>query len=297
MLDHEVARTAATISARGAVPVSASSGHKMAGMWRFAALLLALIAGVGAAIWYYREPDVTGRVVRVTRNDDRWLDDLQSRTPKDVERASAELEARGTAALPVIRRTLQAPPEADPARRKAALKACALLGARAAEAIPDVAALLEQPEFAAEAALALSFMGSAAVPALRNALDADEPAVRREALRSLGKLRERASIDPQIVIPSLLAALQDTDPTVREVAVTYLGIVRDSPAKEVPGLVDALGDDEASVRRAAAVALASYGEQAQPAVAALKKATKDPDEDVQREAGRALVMIAEAKEK
>src|SRR5690242_20020580 len=140
-------------------------------MWRFAALLLALIAGVGAAIWYYREPDATGRVVRVARNDDRWLNDLQSRSPKDVERASAELEERGTAALPLIRRTLQ-DPAADPARRKAALKACALLGARAAEAIPDVAALLDQPEFAPEAALALSFMGSAAVPALRDALDA-----------------------------------------------------------------------------------------------------------------------------
>jgi HEAT repeat protein len=265
-------------------------------MWRFAALLLALIAGVGAAIWYYREPDATGRVVRVARNDDRWLNDLQSRSPKDVERASAELEERGTAALPLIRRTLQ-DPAADPARRKAALKACALLGARAAEAIPDVAALLDQPEFAPEAALALSFMGSAAVPALRDALDADEPAVRREALRSLGKLRERASIDPQIVIPSLLSALQDEDPSVREVAVTYLGIVRDNPGKEVPGLIDALGDEEASVRRAAAVALASYGEQAQPAVAALRKATKDPDEDVRREAGRALVMIAEAKQK
>jgi hypothetical protein len=32
---------------------------------------------------------------------------------------------------------------------------------------------------------------------------ADEPVVRREALRSLGKLRERASIDPQIVVPLL----------------------------------------------------------------------------------------------
>ena len=265
-------------------------------MWRFAALLLALIAGVGAAIWYYRAPDATGRVIRVARSDDRWLDDLQSRTPKDVERASAELEERGTAALPLIRRTLQ-DPAADPARRKAALKACGLLGARAAEAIPDVAALLDQPEFAPEAALALSFMGSAAVPVLRDALDEDDPVVRREALRSLGKLRERASTDPQIVIPELLEALQDPDLTVREVAATYLGIVRDNPAKEVPGLIGAVGDEEAPVRRAAAVALAAYGAQAQPAVPALKKATKDPDEDVRREAGRALVMIAEAKQK
>jgi hypothetical protein len=38
----------------------------------------------------------------IPRNEDRWLDDLQSRSPKDVERGTADLEQRGTAALPVI---------------------------------------------------------------------------------------------------------------------------------------------------------------------------------------------------
>ena len=83
-------------------------------------------------------------------------------------------------------------------------------------------------------------MGAAAVEPLRDALTSDQPIVRREALRSLGKLRERASLDPQIVIPPLLTALADPEPSVREVAVTYLGIVRDDPQTEVPGLVEAL---------------------------------------------------------
>ena len=74
-------------------------------------------------------------------------------------------------------------------------------------------------------------MGAAAVPPLRDALTSDETVVRREALRSLGKLRERASIDPQIVIPALLDALDDPEPSVRDVAVTYLGIVRDDPGE------------------------------------------------------------------
>jgi hypothetical protein len=92
-------------------------------VWRFVALFVALLAVVGAAVWYYRTPDDAGRPVRViARNEDRWLDDLLSRTPKDVEAATAELEQRGTAALPVIRRTLQ-DPAGDPAHRKAALKA------------------------------------------------------------------------------------------------------------------------------------------------------------------------------
>ena len=57
-------------------------------------------------------------------------------------------------------------------------------------------------------------MGAAAVTPLRDALTSDQVIVRREALRSLGKLRERASLDPQIVIPSLLTALTDPEPSV-----------------------------------------------------------------------------------
>lgn len=261
-------------------------------MWRFVALFVALVAGVGAAIWYYRAP-ADGRPVRVVaRNDDGWLDGLLSRSPKDVEVATAELEERGTAALPLIRRTLQ-DLAADPPHRKAALKAAAILGARAAEVIPDVATALQDPDYTPEAALALSFMGSAAVPTLREAIESDEAVVRREALRSLGKLRERASIDPKVVVPLLLDALDDPDPTVRHVAVTYLGIVRDNPEKEVAGLITALADPDPSVRQAAAIAVASYGPLAQTAIPALKKAAGDADEEVRLEAGRALVRIAE----
>ena len=262
-------------------------------MWRFAALLLALVAGVGAAIWYYRAPQAGAPIRVTTRNDDRWIEDLQSPHPRDVERGSSEVEARGTAALPLIRRMLQ-DPDADPARRTAALKACAILGVRAVEAIPDVAELLTDDRFAAEAALALSFMGSSAVPTLRDALDDDSPIVRREALRSLGKLRERASIDPQLVVPELVSALDDAEPEVRDIAATYLGIVRDTPHVEVPALVKALTDEAPSVRRAAATALGGYGKEAENAVPALRKATTDPDEDVRREAGRAVITITDA---
>ena len=262
-------------------------------MTRFVALFVALLAGVGIAVWYYRTPARATTAI-IARNDDRWLDDLQSRTPKDVEQATAELEQRGTAALPILRRTLQ-DAAATPARRKAALKGAAILGARAAEAIPDVAQILQEPDYAPEAALALSFMGSAAVPPLRDAIQADDPIVRREAVRAMGKLRERASIDPQLVIPILLNAVDDPDASVRNVAVTYLGIVRDSPDKEVAGLIRALADENSDVRQAAAVALSEYGTLAEPAIPALRKAANDPDEEVKREAGRTLVHIAELK--
>jgi HEAT repeat protein len=257
---------------------------------RFAAVGFALVLGVAAAVWYYRVPEVGP--ARIVAHDN----DLQSRVPKQAVQASAELEARGTAALPVIRKTLQ-DTSVNPDRRRAALKACGILGARAVEAEPDVAALLLDPTYAAEAGLALSYMGSSAVDPLRDAVSNEEPAVRKEALRSLGKLRERASIDPQIVVPLLLNGTADPDAGVREISVTYLGIVRDSPGKEIPVLIKALADDDAEVRQAAAGALSSYGADAAAAIPALKKAMQDQDESVQREAGRALVTIEEAREK
>jgi HEAT repeat protein len=264
-------------------------------VWRFVALLIALVAGVAAAVWYYRSAPTEPPVAVVVRNDDHWLVDLQSRSPKDVERATAELEQRGTAALPAIRRALQDGGDNAP-RLRAALKAAAILGPRAVESIPDVAAALEDPRYAPEAGLALSFMGSPAVQTLRDAMNADEPIVRREALRALGKLRERASIDPQIVVPLLLTGAQDADASVRHVAVTYLGIVRDRPQEEVAGLVAALRDTDPQVRQAAALALSSYGLDAEPAIQALTKASNtDPDDDVKREAARALVHISELK--
>ena len=262
-------------------------------MARFIALFVALVAGVGVAVWYYRSP-ADGVPAPIVRNDDRWIDGLQSRAPKEVEEATAQLEQRGTAALPTIRRTLQ-DPAAEPAKKQAALKATAILGARAAEALPDVVAVLQDAEYAPAAALALSFMGSAAVPPLQEAVSASDEVVRREALRALGKLRERASIDPKIVVPLLLRAIDDPDPGVRGVAVTYLGIVRDDPASEVAALIKALADETPEVRQGAAAALAEYGTLADRAIPALKKAAGDADEDVRREAGRTLVRLAEIK--
>jgi HEAT repeat protein len=261
---------------------------------RFIALFVALVAGVGVAVWYYRAP-ADGAPALIARDDDRWMTGLQSRSPKEVEEATAQLEERGTAALPLIRRTLQ-DQAAEPAEKQAALKATAILGARAAEALPDVVAVLQEPDYAPEAALALSFMGSPAVPALQDAVNSNNEIVRREALRALGKLRERASIDPKLVVPLLLRAIDDPDPSVRHVAVTYLGIVRDEPVAAVNGLIKAVADESSEVRQAAVAALAEYGPRAERAIPALKKATGDPDEDVRREAGRTLVRLSEMKE-
>src|SRR5690606_3386889 len=117
-----------------------------------------------------------------------------------------ELEELGTSALPQIEKALTEP-AADVARRKAALKASALLGEKAAPLVSQVATHLTDPRLTAEAAVALSFMGPDAFGPLRQAASSDDPVVRREALRSIGKLRERAPLDAQTVIPLLLDGL------------------------------------------------------------------------------------------
>ena len=87
-----------------------------------------------------------------------------------------------------------------------------MLGTVAAPALNDVAAHLAVPALTIEAAIALSFMGPAAFEPLRNALASEDPVVRRESLRAIGKLRERAPLEPAVVIPLLLDGLADPEP-------------------------------------------------------------------------------------
>jgi HEAT repeat protein len=258
---------------------------------RVAALVCLLACGVGAAAWYYS----TGRAhaVRVEEpppDDTAWLDQLYSSNPAEAEAAVREVEALGAKALPTLHATFQ-DPAASPERVKAALKACGILGPAAAPAIGEVAEQLPDPTVTAEAAVALSFMGRGAFGPLRDALRSDDPVVRREALRSIGKLKERAPLDARAVLPLLVDGLDDADPGVRTVAATYLGIIHEGGAEAVQALIEALKDPEPAVRRAAASALGSFGAEATPALAALKKASGDADPDVAREAGVALVKL------
>ena len=129
----------------------------------------------------------------------------------------------------------------------------------------------------ADAALALSFMGRGAFGPLRDALSNQDPIVRRESLRSIGKLKERAALDAGAVVPLLIA--------------TYLGIIHEGGLDAVNARMEGLKDSEADVRRAAAAALGSFAADAEPALPALKKAATDADPDVAREAGVTLVKL------
>jgi HEAT repeat protein len=264
----------------------------MSAVGRFAVFVVVVVLGLAAGVWYSREikQPRSNPAASAGANRDDWIDRLHSRNPQEAAEATRQLTERGAEALPVIRAALE-DPKGNRARRKAALKACALLGPVAAPLVDDVAAELEDPDVTAEAGVALSFMGSAAFPALRLALGSADPGVRREALRSIGKLKERAPLAAAEILPLLVASMSDEDPGVRTVAATYLGIIHEGGKPAITALVTGLSDVEADVRSASAAALGSFGAAATPALPALKKAANDPDENVAREAGLALVKL------
>jgi len=63
-------------------------------MWRFVALFVALVFGVAAAVWYYRAANAGPVSVVVQRNDDKWLEDLQSRARSEERRVGKECRSR-----------------------------------------------------------------------------------------------------------------------------------------------------------------------------------------------------------
>jgi HEAT repeat protein len=215
---------------------------------------------------------------------------LQSQNRAESAAAARYVEQLGARALPTIHQTLQ-DPGATSDQVKAALKACGILGPVAAPAIGEVAESLPDPSLTAEAAVALSFMGRGAFGPLRDSRTSDDPVVRRESLRSIGKLKDRAPLDWRVVVPLLVDGLKDSDVGVRTVAATYLGIVHEGGSAAVVSLIDGLKDTQADVRRASAAALGSFGADAEPAMPALRKAASDSDPDVAREAGVTLVRL------
>lgn len=253
-----------------------------------------LIGLVGIGAWYYGAPPRGAESSTAAPVQVAWLYQLYSHNPSEAAAASEYVRKLGPQALPVIHATLQ-DPAADSNRVKGALKACALLGPAAAPAIDEVAESLPDPALVSEAAAALSFMGPGAFEPLQRAVESTDPIVRREALRSVGKLKERAPLEGRLVVPLLVGGMADTDAGVRAVAATYLGIVHEDPAASVPVLTEALEDGDTEVRRAAAGALAAFGSDAAPALPALRRAAGDPDPEVAREAGVTLVKLQPAK--
>jgi HEAT repeat protein len=263
---------------------------------RFITLIAVLAAVALGAAWYATRPDLSepggeGPAAAVAGVDTSWMADLYSQNPRDIERGTGKVTELGVKVLPQIQATLR-DPSSEHNHRRAALRACGILGVAAEPVLPEVAAALPVEDLTADAAAALSFMGPGALKPLLEAVKSDDAAVRRESLRSLGKLRFRAPVDSASVLPPLLDAMADVDETVRGVAATYLGIIHEDPKASVPLLTQGLEDPDPAVRRASATALGSFGGEAMAAVPALRRAAAGKDDDLAREAGRALVAVS-----
>lgn len=264
-------------------------------MLRIAAFVTLLACLLGAGVWYYGAYRVQPRPIAEAQPDENaWIEQLHSQNPTESEAAARQVEQLGVKALPMIHATLQ-DPAATSDQVKGALKACALLGPAAAPAIGEVAESIPDSSVTAEAAVALSFMGPAAFGPLRDSLTSDDAIVRRESLRSIGKLKDRAPLEWRAVLPLLVAGMKDSDPGVRTVAATYLGIVHEGGDTAVPSLIEGLTDPQPEVRRACAAALGSFGTDAEPAMPALRRAVGDSDPDVAREAGVTIVRLQPAR--
>lgn len=263
-----------------------------------AAVLVAILGAAAFGFWYrYNADKGAGQeTVGFSADDDEWIDHLYSQNPKVAEEATQHVKDLGAEALPAIQAVLD-DPGADPQRKKAAFKAVGILGPTAAPLVGHVADHLPDPALTAEAAVALSFMGRDAFEPLRHALDSDDPVLRAEALRSIGKLKDRAPLDARAVVPLLLRGMEDPDPGVRTVAATYLGIIAEETETIVPVLIGALKDDSPEVRAAAATALGSIPSGASDAIPALRRATGDKNPDVAREAGVSLVKLQGSRKK
>lgn len=194
----------------------------------------------------------------------------------------------------------------DPAARAAA--ACALRqeGDAAADAIPQLVALLADPSPVEHsvcaqrwwrgnpedattpgelAASALVSIGTRAFQPLADALSSSAWVARRNAARALGALDDRRAVRP------LQAALTDREAAVREQAAWALGAIGDTTA--VPALVESLRDADEHTRRQAAWALGAIDDAR--AVDALIRALSDPGKGVREQAAWALGAIGDSR--
>jgi HEAT repeat protein len=190
------------------------------------------------------------------------------------QRIEVSLVRLGPAAVPALREALQ-----DERGGEAAAHVLGLMGAPAAEAVPDLIAILQRPQAAGalrgEAAFALGRIGEPAgdiVPALIAALKDRNKDVRQQAADALGWIGPPA----REAVPALVAALKDDDAKLAKKACQALSFIDDTGA--APALLETFQGDRDEVRAAASWALWHLGPKAQQVLPALRAFAQGPIE-------------------
>jgi len=148
----------------------------------------------------------------------------------------------------------------------------------------------KDPNLQTVAQFTLWKLGRRAVPGLIEALQDEQPRVRRRAALRLSQIRP----PPTDAAPALVHALSDADWGVRETATIALGEIGPAAKDAVSALTRALEDEEWPVRAAAAHALAAIGSAAREAVPALARRLEDEQWPVRAAAAASLGKIGPA---
>ena len=170
------------------------------------------------------------------------------------------------------------------------LQAAYELGRHGEAALPALMQALNADEAAVprNAAYAFSQIGPAAAPALVEATQTENERLRARAYDVLGDM----GLQADAAVPALLDGLNDSEMDPRRRAAEALGTV----GQQSSGLADPLAalvesDSSGEVRRNAAFSLARLGDKAAPAVPALAKGVMDPNHYVRGYSVHALSRI------
>jgi len=285
---------------------------------RVAVVLLLAVAGLAIGLdpdrralgWARGEPFFQGRAASA------WRRELRQSDEAGAAEAFNTLVAGKAEAVPVCARVLRTAPEPearwraadalgkigkdaapagpdlvvalsddDPLVRRVAARAIGELAPDVPGAIPALVAMFPDVE-AIRAVARFGPAGDEAVPALVALFRHDDPTVRWQAVRAVGKIGRPAAVPELIQLTG-----SDPDPLVREHAAEAMGDIGPAAAAGVPALVKALHDPVARVRRDAVRSLGQIGPAATAALADVRAATEDPDPDVKAAATRAARLI------
>ncbi len=279
---------------------------------RVLALLICLsfLGGV-AVLWhvYPFEPEPAFQGKRLTS----WLRMLDYDSHRVPESAVQAVRGIGTNALPTLFRKLR---YKDPQFVKTlndlawklsfhriylgremadfddALSGFEALGELASPAIPRLESMFADPRLAGRAALALSGIGTNAVPALTQALISTNSRIRSAAAMGLGEMVRKGKLSggSESIVNDVAELLHDRDPSVRVSAAHALGDMGVASIA-VPALVIGLSDSYDLVRWLSARGLGGYRAEAVAAIPALQKATDDPSAEVRSNAVFAIDQI------
>jgi HEAT repeat protein len=213
--------------------------------------------------------------------------------PEARSRAGDVLAKMGKEAAPAKADMVAALSDSDSLVRAVATRAIGELAPDVPGAVPALVKLFPDIE-AIRAVAKFGPAGSDAVPALTALLTHENPTVRWQAIRTLGKIRE-----PSLpTLPDLMRlTLSDPDALVREHAAEAMGDIGPAAAAGVPALVKALKDPDPRVRRDAIRSLGQIGPAAKDALEDVRKATEDSDSNVRIAADRAVRLIDPAASK